>query len=182
VFERFTAEARNVVVHAQQEARTLRHPFIGTEHLLLGMLTGGGPAGELLAKQGLDADRLRRQLIGSDPTRQPAIDAEALAVLGIDLDQVRQAVEARFGPGALVSPPRRMPQGHLPFTRSAKKSLELALREAAAAGAGAINSAHLVLGITGCAEGTGVRLLRGLGVDLDELTAAARRRAAANAA
>jgi ATP-dependent Clp protease ATP-binding subunit ClpA len=38
MFERFTEEARGVVVRAQEEARTLRHNFIGTEHLLLGLL------------------------------------------------------------------------------------------------------------------------------------------------
>jgi ATP-dependent Clp protease ATP-binding subunit ClpC len=38
VFERFTEPARQVVVLAQHEARTLRHNYIGTEHLLLGLL------------------------------------------------------------------------------------------------------------------------------------------------
>ena len=38
MFEGFTDEARRVVVVAQQEARDLHHPFVGTEHLLLGLL------------------------------------------------------------------------------------------------------------------------------------------------
>jgi ATP-dependent Clp protease ATP-binding subunit ClpC len=38
VFERFTEGARVVVVQAQDEARVLRHNYIGTEHLLLGLL------------------------------------------------------------------------------------------------------------------------------------------------
>ena len=38
MFEGFTDEARRVVVMAQQEARELHHPFVGTEHLLLGLL------------------------------------------------------------------------------------------------------------------------------------------------
>jgi ATP-dependent Clp protease ATP-binding subunit ClpA len=38
MFERFTARARRVVVHAQEEARELNHNYIGTEHLLLGLL------------------------------------------------------------------------------------------------------------------------------------------------
>ena len=41
VFERFTDRARRVVVLAQDEARLLNHDFIGTEHLLLGMLREG---------------------------------------------------------------------------------------------------------------------------------------------
>src|ERR1700736_5336016 len=38
MFERFTEEARQVVVLAQEESRTLRHNYIGTEHILLGLL------------------------------------------------------------------------------------------------------------------------------------------------
>src|SRR5947199_312957 len=38
MFERFTQQAREVVIHAQDEARDLDHPYIGTEHLLLALL------------------------------------------------------------------------------------------------------------------------------------------------
>ena len=38
MFERFTAKARHVVVLAQEEARRLNHNYIGTEHVLLGLL------------------------------------------------------------------------------------------------------------------------------------------------
>ena len=38
MFERFTSEARNVVVGAQEQARGLNHRFIGTEHLLLSLI------------------------------------------------------------------------------------------------------------------------------------------------
>jgi ATP-dependent Clp protease ATP-binding subunit ClpC len=48
VFERFTERARQVVVFAQEEARTLRHNYIGTEHLLLGLLREGGAAARAL--------------------------------------------------------------------------------------------------------------------------------------
>ena len=46
MFERFTERARQVVVLAQEEARTLKHNYIGTEHILLGSAArGGGPGG-----------------------------------------------------------------------------------------------------------------------------------------
>jgi ATP-dependent Clp protease ATP-binding subunit ClpC len=48
VFERFTERARQVVVLAQGEARTLRHNYIGTEHLLLGLLRDDGAAARAL--------------------------------------------------------------------------------------------------------------------------------------
>ena len=41
MFERFSGQARHVVVSAQEEARELDHNYIGTEHLLLGLLTLG---------------------------------------------------------------------------------------------------------------------------------------------
>ena len=41
VFERFTDRARRVMVLAQEEARRLGHNFIGTEHLLIGLITEG---------------------------------------------------------------------------------------------------------------------------------------------
>src|SRR6266568_7170149 len=48
MFERFTDAARQAVVLAQDEARTLRHNYIGTEHLLLGLLREGGVAARTL--------------------------------------------------------------------------------------------------------------------------------------
>jgi ATP-dependent Clp protease ATP-binding subunit ClpA len=48
MFERFTEPARKVVVLAQDEARTLRHNYIGTEHLLLGLLREDGAAARAL--------------------------------------------------------------------------------------------------------------------------------------
>ncbi len=52
MFERFTDRARRVVVLAQEEARLLNHNYIGTEHLLLGLVEAGeGPAAGALAER-----------------------------------------------------------------------------------------------------------------------------------
>ena len=54
MFERFTDRARRVVVLAQEEARLLNHNYIGTEHILLGLLREGkGLAAEALTSLGL---------------------------------------------------------------------------------------------------------------------------------
>ena len=45
MFERFTDRARRVVVQAQDEARTLNHNYIGTEHILLGLIHEGNGTG-----------------------------------------------------------------------------------------------------------------------------------------
>jgi ATP-dependent Clp protease ATP-binding subunit ClpC len=70
MFERFTERARRVVVLAQEEARMLNHNYVGTEHILLGLIHEG---------QG--------------------VAAEALESLGISLESVRQQVEEIIGRG-----------------------------------------------------------------------------------
>jgi ATP-dependent Clp protease ATP-binding subunit ClpA len=75
MFERFTDRARRVVVLAQEEARMLNHNYIGTEHILLGLIHEG---------QG--------------------VAAEALESLGISLDAGRQQVEEIIGQGQEVPP------------------------------------------------------------------------------
>ena len=180
MFERFTDDARAVVVQAQDEARALGHGWIGTEHLLLAVLAGPEtPLAQTLAGLGLTHDAARAQLradfaAGID-------DGAALRdYLGIDLDAVRRRVEDRFGPGALdPQPPARARRWwrrrrcstearhegsggrHIPFSRRAKKSLELALREALAQRSKEIRVAHLVLGLMrtdGVAAGVVTRL------------------------
>ena len=63
MFERFTDRARRVVVLAQEEARMLNHDFIGTEHLLLGLLhEGKGVAAKALDGMGITEEAVRRQV------------------------------------------------------------------------------------------------------------------------
>ncbi len=63
MFERFTERARLVVVLAQEEARALKHPYIGTEHLLLGLLREEeGLAARVLASLDITIERVRTQV------------------------------------------------------------------------------------------------------------------------
>jgi ATP-dependent Clp protease ATP-binding subunit ClpC len=63
VFERFTDRARRVVVLAQEEARTFNHNYIGTEHLLLGLIhEGEGVAAKALESLGISLEGVRRQV------------------------------------------------------------------------------------------------------------------------
>jgi Clp amino terminal domain, pathogenicity island component len=63
MFERFTDRSRRVIVLAQEEARLLRHNYIGTEHLLLGMLADGeGDAARTLESVGVTLDAARREV------------------------------------------------------------------------------------------------------------------------
>ncbi len=168
MFERFTTEARESIRHAQQEARQLRHPSIGTEHVLLGIAAVDGPAAQALAPHGLTADVLRRRLA---VLTDDGLDPDALATVGIDLEQVRQATEAHLGPGALDKRRPPVKSGHLPLTKRAKKALELSLREALHLKSGEIGTGHLLLGLLREGEGLAVRLLVDSRIDLDALRA-----------
>ncbi|MEO6204853.1 MAG: Clp protease N-terminal domain-containing protein [Mycobacteriales bacterium] len=70
VFGRFTDRARQVVVAAQEEARDLGHHYIGTDHLLLGILRGTGVAARALSGMTLEGTREATLLLlgrGADP-------------------------------------------------------------------------------------------------------------------
>ena len=166
MFERFAESARQAVILAQEEARTLHSGHIGTEHVLVALAAEpSGPAGRALRGLGLDAPRLREAA-----GRAGDLDREALALLGIDLDEVRRRVEAAFGPGALDRHHRT--GGRIPFTPTCKKTLELALRQALSRGDNFIGTQHLLLGLLQAEDEPSVALLRGQGRSLDEVRAA----------
>ncbi len=183
MFERFTDRARRAVELAQEEARSLGHGFIGTEHLLLGV--AGQPAGvgaRVLARFALDAQTVRTEVVRIvGRGRFDVRDEDALRAIGIDLDEVRRAVENAFGPGALDRPsaPRNRRRcaeagiaGHVPFSARAKKCLELALRSAVAMKHNYIGTEHILLGLAAEREGVAARILQSRGIGATELRAA----------
>jgi ATP-dependent Clp protease ATP-binding subunit ClpA len=134
MFERFTDRARRVVVLAQEEARMLEHGYIGTEHLLLGLIHEGD-----------------------------GVAAKALEALEIDLDGVRQQVEALIGRG------QHAPSGHIPFTPRAKRVLELSQRESDQMGHHYIGTEHILLGLVREGDGVAAQVLVKLGADLNRV-------------
>jgi ATP-dependent Clp protease ATP-binding subunit ClpA len=134
MFERFTKRARHVVVLAQEEARRLHHNYIGTEHILLGLL--GEPDG---------------------------VACRALDRFGMSLDGTRDEVRAMVGIG------KKMPSGHIPFTPRAKKTLELALREALQLHDNFIGTEHILLGVIREGDGIGAQILKKHCSDLIEI-------------
>ena len=170
MLERFSSTAREAVQQARIQARSLHQGYIGTEHLLLALTAGqSGIAARVLEAHGVTQQSLRGAIVAAS---DDGLDPEALATVGIDLDAVRAAAEASFGPGVLDVPAGSASEpGRTPFTRPAKKSLELALREAVHQQHREIDSGHLLLGIIRADEGLGTRILKDLGQDLDALRA-----------
>jgi ATP-dependent Clp protease ATP-binding subunit ClpC len=127
MFERFTTNARAVVINAQEEARGLQHNYIGTEHILLGLF--------------------------AIPT---SISAQALRQLGVTATAVRDGIVAEVGPGKDPAA-----AGHIPFTKRAKKLLELSLREALQLKHNYIGTEHILLAIEREGEGLAAKILAG---------------------
>ncbi len=113
------------------------------------MLLGTLRAPDTVAAQALARLGVRHADVLAAVRARPrdAIDADALAGVGIDLDAVRAQVEASFGPGALDARPSRSPNGHLPFDSAAKKLLEISLREALRYKHRRIDTGHLLLAV-----------------------------------
>jgi ATP-dependent Clp protease ATP-binding subunit ClpC len=97
MFERFTDRARRVVVLAQEEARMLNHNYIGTEHILLGLIhEGEGVAAKALESLNISLEAVRQQveeIIGQGqaaPTGHIPFTPRAKKVLELSLRESRQ--------------------------------------------------------------------------------------------
>ncbi|WP_446225471.1 Clp protease N-terminal domain-containing protein [Nocardia sp. IBHARD005] len=172
MFEKFSREAKLAVVSAQADAKELGAKQIGPEHVLLGTLSNAEPGlRAVLDARGITADGVRTALAAR--TGEPPLgadDAQALRSIGIDLDAVQASIAENFGPRAwdLAEPEakrgmvgRLLGSGHIPFTGTAKKTLELALREAIHRKDREITSTYLLLGILRGADSATTDLLGG---------------------
>ena len=228
-----TPRAKRVIDLAYDEARNLNNNYIGTEHLLLGLIReGDGLAGRVLAKLGVELERARRETIalqdqegGSDsgrsssyapgeprpPAPPPAdpwagfedaarvafVAAEAAALgrgqsfrspehlllgllqdrenaacralltLSIDLDHLREAVEAR----CRTAPAR---EGEAPLSPAATQAFTLAYKEQAMLGAERTGPEHVLLGLLREPDGVAGRTMEEFGVGLAALREAIR--------
>ena len=132
MFGRFTDEARRVLDLALDEARTLNSNRVGTEHILLGLVQ-----------------------------ERDGIAAEALDLVGISLDAVRQQIEQITGQGHEAPAP-----SHQQYTLRAKRALDMSLREALQLGHHHIGTEHILLGLLREGEGPAAQVLIELGADL----------------
>jgi ATP-dependent Clp protease ATP-binding subunit ClpA len=168
MFERFAQSARDVVTGAQDEARGLGHGYIGCEHLLIATaaLPDGAARSALLAT-GVTPESLRAAV--GEFVGRGGPDPQALATLGIDLDEVRRRVERVFGPGALERPRGKRCRDGIPFTPRSKQALQKSVHTAAARGEREIRSEHILLGILDTPGNAGTKILARLGVTPERL-------------
>ena len=132
LFARFTQRARQAVTLAEEAEREVPHDYVGTEHVLVGLIDEGG-----------------------------GIGVKVLALLGIEVDDLRAELVASMGPpvpGGL--------EDHLPFTRLAKRALEAATKEALTLGHNYIGTEHLMLALLATEDGLASQVLRRMGLEL----------------
>ena len=136
-FDRFNDRAKRVLALAQDEAVRFNHTYIGAEHLLLGLVREGDGAA-----------------------------ARALDALGVDLQQVRAAVESKVGRG-----PHRAAPSEITLAPVVKKIIELAIKEARALGHTHVGTEHLLMGLVREGESAATKVLDSLGVTSERLRA-----------
>ncbi len=137
MYERFTDRARKVMQLANQEAQRFNHEYIGTEHILLGLVKEGS-----------------------------GVAAVVLANLDVDLDRVRREVEKIVQSGAGPQPGSGNRENLLPTPR-AQKVIEFAIDEARNLNHNYVGTEHLLLGLLREEEGVAAQVLLNLGLRLD---------------
>lgn len=146
MFERFNARARNVLVAANAEANNWNHNYIGTEHMLIGLLSEpDGLAAQALDGLGITAGSLR----------------EKVSEL-IGLGKAPRRADAELVPYPIPIPE---PVRVTPFTPRARRVLELSLKEAFQLGHNYIGTEHILLGLITEGEGIAAQVLISLGAD-----------------
>lgn len=171
MFERFTTAARAIVEGARAEARALGHPTTGTEHLLLALMSPASEgAAAALRGAGLTPEAVRAALRRrvERPALLTAEESAALFTIGIDAAEVLARIEAAYGRGAAPAERSRWRAGG-PFSRRARKVLELALREALRLKDRTITPEHILLRLLREGSGLASLVLADLGVDADRL-------------
>jgi membrane protein YdbS with pleckstrin-like domain len=135
MYERFTDRARKVMQLANQEARRFNHKYIGTEHILLGLVKEGS-----------------------------GIGAHVLRSFGVDLQGISAEVEKLVASGPDTIIPTQLPQ-----TPRTKQVIEAANAQSRSLNHNYVGTEHLLLGLMRVEEGVAARVLRNLGLQLEDV-------------
>jgi ATP-dependent Clp protease ATP-binding subunit ClpA len=169
MLERFTRNARAVVVGAQAAAAGARAPQVRPAHLLESLVaTDSILAMRVLADLGAPGDEVRRVVRGLVAEHSEGLDsddADALKLLGIDLEDVLSRIDGELADPSLGGDRGPIPKGHKRFAKQSKKVLELSLREALFLGDSFIGTEHILLGLIRTGDRTVVQTLAAFDLD-----------------
>ncbi len=174
MLERFTRNARDVVLRAHEAARRdgaaevlpahLFETVVGTDKTLaVHVLEGLGAPRE-------EVRRVVRGLTGHRPAGLNDEDAEALRLLGIDLDDVMRRIDHDLGgDDGEARGPGKVRHSRPRFAKASKKVLELSLREAVRLGDGFIGTEHVLLGLIRSGDPTVMKTLAAFDLSADDV-------------
>jgi ATP-dependent Clp protease ATP-binding subunit ClpA len=182
-----TPRAKKVIELAVEEARRLNHHYIGTEHLLLGLIRQGDSiAAGVLTNLGVDLEKARTQtlIVLNRGKNSPSGDAEA--PFGEDVPSTSSPFilkdAAPTDPSSIIPPAEHTAlQGQSTqqsgepfdkFTEQARKALSLAQEEAQGFQHNYIGTEHLLLGLLHEDKSLGAQVLKNLGVELARVRSA----------
>jgi ATP-dependent Clp protease ATP-binding subunit ClpA len=168
MLERFTRNARVAVTGAQEVAHRHRATEVRPAHLLESLASNEGTlAMQVLAGLGAPGDEVRRVIRGFGSQYSGVLDAEdaeALRLLGIDLDDVIRRIDQDLNDGHGSSL-----KGHKRFSPESKKVLELSLREALRLGDGFIGTEHVLLGLLRQGDAVTKETLKAFDLTVDDV-------------
>jgi ATP-dependent Clp protease ATP-binding subunit ClpA len=147
----FTERVRRVLSRAREEAVALRHEYVGTEHILLALLEGGGVAQATIENLGVHTADVRKKIIDTVvPGR-----ADSISTVGTSAGILEAIADTIFPRGP-----------DLPYTSRAKKVLELAMTEARTLSHSYVGTEHVLLGVMREARGIGAQVLASFGLSV----------------
>ncbi|RSM89656.1 peptidase [Kibdelosporangium aridum] len=169
MLERLTEQAKQAVTASEDAALAMGHDSIGTEHLLLGLVSTPGVASELLREHGIAPQQVREETVRlltekGIPSTGGQAAKDALSSIGIDVAEIQRRADDNFGPGAF-----RFPRPGFTFTPRAKIIFERTMQEVQALGHQHIDTGHLLLGLLAEHEGVAIHVLSRLGVQTPAL-------------
>jgi len=159
----YTPRVKKVLALAAKEAGALNHTYIGTEHILLGlMLEGDGVAARVFQNLGVDIEQTRLEILKElDPNFAPNMER------GIRTDLAHHEHQ-------VIMIPRKESQ----FTPRAQQALAFARKEAELFNHNSVGTEHVLLGLIRLGQGVSVTVLQKLGLDLETVRAEVRRQVA----
>lgn len=160
ICERFTERSRKVMLLANEEAKRLNHPLIGTVHILLGLvIEGEGVAGYVLKNVGVDLCTLRREVDAIVQSGAAWVKMENLPRTSCDL-----AILSGILGGAA-----RVTMESLPRTPAASKLIECSMEEARGLQHNYVGTEHLLLGLLRVEESAATLALTNCGLVLTDV-------------
>ena len=171
----FTPQAKRVLDLAVEESGALGHPYVGTEHILLGLLSDpGGVAAQVLIRLGLKLDEVRSKildLLGEDEVSQVTMHPPVS-----EAPEPAESTATELSKGPI--PPPTTERDALPkpdhitfdlFSNRALRIIALAHQEAERFHRVSVDTEHLLLGLVQVDGGVAAALLKDLGVDSDKV-------------